>query len=58
MVKVGLLVFLEAKPGKEHDLAAFLRAGLPLAKAEPATGGVVRLSTEPKHVRHRRRVRR
>jgi quinol monooxygenase YgiN len=37
MVKVGLLVRLEAKPGKEQDLAAFLRAGLPLAEAEPAT---------------------
>ena len=37
MVKVGLLVRLEAKPGKEHDLAAFLRSGLPLAQAEPAT---------------------
>jgi quinol monooxygenase YgiN len=37
MVKVGLLVRLEAKPGKEQELAAFLRAGLPLAEAEPAT---------------------
>ena len=37
MVKVGLLVRLEAKPGKERDLAAFLRSGLPLAQAEPAT---------------------
>ena len=37
MVTVGLLVRLEAKPGKEHELAAFLRAGLPMAQAEPAT---------------------
>ena len=37
MVRVGLLVRLEAKPGKEQELAAFLRAGLPLAEAEPAT---------------------
>jgi quinol monooxygenase YgiN len=37
MVKVGLLVRLEAKPGKENELAAFLRSGLPLAQAEPAT---------------------
>jgi quinol monooxygenase YgiN len=37
MVKVGLLVRLEAKPGKERELAAFLRGGLPLAEAEPAT---------------------
>ena len=35
MVKVGLLVRLEAKPGKEHDLAVFLRSGLLLAQAEP-----------------------
>jgi quinol monooxygenase YgiN len=37
MVKVGLLVRLEAKPGKEQELGAFLRAGLPLAESEPAT---------------------
>jgi quinol monooxygenase YgiN len=37
MVKVGLLVRLEAKPGKEQELEAFLRGGLPLAQAEPAT---------------------
>ena len=37
MVKVGLVVRLEAKPGKERDLAGFLRAGLPLAEAEPGT---------------------
>jgi quinol monooxygenase YgiN len=37
MVKVGLFARLEAKPGKEQELAAFLRSGLPLAEAEPAT---------------------
>ena len=37
MVTVGLLVRLEAKPGKEQELAAFLRSGLPLAQAEAAT---------------------
>lgn len=37
MVKVGLLVRLQAKPGKESDVAAFLRLGLPLAQQEPAT---------------------
>ena len=37
MVTVGLLVRLEAKPGKEKELAAFLCAGLPLVEAEPAT---------------------
>jgi quinol monooxygenase YgiN len=34
---VALLVRLEAKPGKEDDVAAFLRGGLPLVEAEPDT---------------------
>jgi quinol monooxygenase YgiN len=37
MVTVGLFVQLEAKPGKEAEVEAFLRAGLTLAEAEPAT---------------------
>ena len=37
MVKVALLVRLEAKPGKEADVENFLRSGLPLAQQEPAT---------------------
>jgi quinol monooxygenase YgiN len=37
MVKVGLVVRLEAKPGKEAEVEQFLRDGLPLAEAEPAT---------------------
>ncbi len=37
MVKVALLVRLEAKPGKEAAVESFLRGGLPLAEAEPAT---------------------
>ncbi|MGO8813122.1 MAG: putative quinol monooxygenase [Terriglobia bacterium] len=37
MVKVGLLVRLQAKPGKEAEVAAFLKQGLPLAQQEPAT---------------------
>lgn len=36
-VKVGLFVKLVAKPGKEKELEAFLRGGLALAQAEPAT---------------------
>ena len=36
-VRVALLVRLEAKPGKEADVAEFLRSGLPLVQAEPAT---------------------
>ena len=37
MVAVGLLVTLEAKPGKEDDVAAFLRDALPLVEDEPQT---------------------
>ena len=37
MVKVALLVRLEAKPGKEEDVADFLRSGLSLVQEEPAT---------------------
>ena len=37
MVTVGLLATLEAKPGKEAELASFLAAALPLAQDEPAT---------------------
>ncbi|MBC7924852.1 MAG: antibiotic biosynthesis monooxygenase [Bryobacteraceae bacterium] len=37
MVTVGLLVRLEAKPGKEQEVAEFLKSALPLAEAEPNT---------------------
>jgi len=37
MVKVALLVRLEAKPGKEADVEAFLRGGLALVEDEPDT---------------------
>jgi len=37
MVTVGLLVRLEAKPGKEAEVAEFLSGALPLVEAEPAT---------------------
>src|SRR5271167_4195270 len=37
MVKLALLVRLEAKPGKEEELAAFLSSALPLAQAELGT---------------------
>ena len=37
MVTVGLLVTLEAKPGQEDDLAAFLKGALPLVEEEPQT---------------------
>jgi quinol monooxygenase YgiN len=37
MVKTALYVQLEAKPGKEAEVSAFLKGGLALAQAEPAT---------------------
>lgn len=37
MVKFAILVTLEAKPGREADVAEFLRSALPLVEAEPAT---------------------
>ena len=37
MVTVGLLARIEAKPGKENEVASFLKGALPLAEAEPAT---------------------
>lgn len=37
MVKVALLVKLEAKPGKENEVADFLKSGLPLVQDEPKT---------------------
>jgi quinol monooxygenase YgiN len=37
MVSVALLVRLEAKPGKEQEVAEFLRSGLPVVESEPET---------------------
>jgi quinol monooxygenase YgiN len=37
MVEVGLFVRLEAKPGKEDEVAQFLSSAQPLAEAEPGT---------------------
>jgi hypothetical protein len=39
MVKVALLVRLEAKPGKEADVESFLRDGLSVVQEETATTG-------------------
>ncbi|HUM13129.1 MAG TPA: antibiotic biosynthesis monooxygenase [Myxococcaceae bacterium] len=36
-VKVGLFVRLVARPGKEKELEALLRSGLPLVQDEPGT---------------------
>jgi|SRR5438270_3252553 len=37
MPKTALFVRLEAKPGKEEEVAAFLKSGLSLVQQEPAT---------------------
>lgn len=37
MSKVALYVPLEAKPGKEKEVAEFLKSALPLVQAEPGT---------------------
>ncbi len=37
MVTVGLLVRMQAKPGKEGDVEEFLLGGLPLVQDEPDT---------------------
>jgi quinol monooxygenase YgiN len=37
MVNVALFARLEAKPGKESEVEAFLKSALPLVEAEPAT---------------------
>jgi quinol monooxygenase YgiN len=37
MVKTALWVMMEAKPGKEEEVAKFLKSALPLVEAEPAT---------------------
>lgn len=37
MVKVALLVRLQAKPGKEKEVEQFLQKGLPLVEGEPGT---------------------
>src|SRR5260370_16181035 len=37
MSKLALYVPLEAKPGKEKEVAEFLKSALPLVEAEPGT---------------------
>src|SRR6187402_2376649 len=37
MEKLALLARLEARPGKEKEVADFIKSALPLAEAEPGT---------------------
>jgi quinol monooxygenase YgiN len=41
MTKFALYVPLEAKPGKEKEVADFLRSAVPLVNAEPGTISIV-----------------
>ncbi|MGF6918930.1 putative quinol monooxygenase [Paraburkholderia sp. 40] len=47
MVKLALYVRLEAKPGKEKEVEAFLLGGLPLVEQEPATAAWFGLKLGP-----------
>ena len=44
MTKLALYVPLQAKPGKEKEVADFLRSALPLVNAEPGTEFTAELS--------------
>lgn len=48
MVKTGLFVRLEAKPGKEQEVQQFLEGGIALVEAEPATTAWFALRIAPR----------
>jgi quinol monooxygenase YgiN len=47
MSKVALYVPLEAKPGKEKEVAEFLKSALPLVDAEPGTASWFAIQNGP-----------
>jgi quinol monooxygenase YgiN len=47
MVKSALWVKLEAKPGKEKEVEAFLNSGLPIVNQEPATIAWFAIKADP-----------
>ena len=47
MSKVALYVPLEAKPGKENEVAEFLKSALPLVDAEPGTASWFAIQNGP-----------
>jgi quinol monooxygenase YgiN len=49
MTKLALYVLLNAKPGKEGEVAAFLRSALPLVQQEVGTMNWYAIETEPGH---------
>lgn len=54
-VRAGLLVRLEAKPGKEAA-GSFLQGGLAIVQQEPTTITWVRHQARPVHLRHLRHL--
>ena len=56
MLTLSLFVRLEAKPGKEEALAAFLMQGLQLANQESTTASLVRTAARSDDVCDLRRV--
>ena len=58
MEAIGLLVTLEARPGKEADVESFLKSAQPLALEEKGDAEVVRIQAragEARHLRHLRK---
>lgn len=47
MPKLAIWAELEAKPGKEHDVAEFLKVGATLAEKEPRTHSWYAVKTGP-----------
>jgi hypothetical protein len=52
MTTKALFVKLEAKPGKENEVAKFLRDGQGLVQQEPATIAWFGIRLGPNHLRH------
>jgi len=52
MSKLALYVPLEAKPGKEKEVAEFLKSALPLVEAEPGTVTWFAIQEGPRHLRY------
>ncbi len=56
MVNVGLWVRVQAKPGRERDLAEFLTGARAVVEDEPETVAWLAVATGRVHLRHLRRV--
>ena len=55
---VGVLLTIEAKPGREEDVANLFAGARSIVQGEPDTGGVVRAPPRTEHLRGVRRLRR